>query len=136
MICVFGVDSCLDPDMRPLLGRTAERAANRTVITSDNPRHERPLDIVHDVLDGYERPARAQIIPDRRKAIQWALAEARPGDSVLIAGKGDEAYQIVGGVQLPHDDRDIARHWLYEVGASEADSTTDRPRLRVVRHIA
>ena len=83
------------------------------VITSNNPGHEAPLQIAHDILDGFENPSRAHIIPDRSKAIQWALEQAQPGDTVLISGKGDLAYQIIGERPMPFDDRDIARSWLH-----------------------
>ncbi len=117
VICVFGADGAADPMNRPLMGRVVERAAHLGIITNDNPRDQSPLQIAHDIIDGYERPARSHILPDRAEAIRWALAEAERGDAVLIAGKGDRQYQIVGRQRLAFDDRDVARQWLEDVGA-------------------
>ena len=117
LICVFGADAQRDPSQRPLLGRAVERYADLGVITNDNPRWERPLLIAHDIIDGYDRPARAHVLPDRAEAIRWALSQAQPGDTVLIAGKGDRAIQVVGDRRRPFDDREVARRWLYDVAA-------------------
>jgi UDP-N-acetylmuramoyl-L-alanyl-D-glutamate--2,6-diaminopimelate ligase len=117
LICVFGADARRDPALRPLLGRVVERYANVGIITNDNPREEEPLHIVHDILDGYDRPARAHVLPDRAEAIRWALSTARPGDAVLLAGKGDRTEQIIGAEHHPFDDREVARRWLFDVGA-------------------
>jgi len=117
VICVFGADADRDPSGRPLLGRVVERSADLGVITNDNPRWEQPLEIAHDIIDGYKRPARAHILPDREQAIRWALGEAQPDDTVLIAGKGDQQFQVVGDEKRYFDDREVAREWLYEVGA-------------------
>ena len=102
-----------DQEQRPLLGRVAERASDLFVLTSDNPRREEPLQIAHDILDGVENPGRAHIIPSRDKAIQWALSEARPGDAVVIAGKGDRNYQRIGTRRMFWSDADLCREWLY-----------------------
>jgi UDP-N-acetylmuramoyl-L-alanyl-D-glutamate--2,6-diaminopimelate ligase len=117
VICVFGAGGGGDGSLRPLLGRVVERGADVGVITNDNPRHEQPLQIAHDIIDGYARPARSHILPDRAEAIRWALSEARPGDAVLIAGKGDRRYQIVGSHRQFFDDCEVARQWLQEVGS-------------------
>ena len=88
------------------------------------PGHEAPLQIAHDILDGFKNPGRAHIIPDRTKAIHWALGEAEPGDTVLITGKGDEAFQIVGESAVRFDDRQVARDWLYGKRPELADVTS------------
>ena len=129
VIVVAGCQGGQDRADRPLMGRVLERGASLAVLTSDNPRYEEPLAIVHDLLDGFERPHRAHPFPNRAEAIRWALGQARDGDSVLIAGKGDRAGQIVGKKRLPHDDREIACEWLYTRGAEELD----QPRLRIFR---
>jgi UDP-N-acetylmuramoyl-L-alanyl-D-glutamate--2,6-diaminopimelate ligase len=118
VICVFGADAARDPESRPLLGRVVERSADLGIITNDNPREQPPLQIAHDILDGYDRPSKAHILPDRAQAIRWALGEAEPGDAVLIAGKGDRQYQIAAGHRQEFDDRDVARRWLQEVGST------------------
>ena len=136
LTCIFGADADRDPDNRPLLGRAVERYADRGIITSDNPRNETALHIAHDILDGYDRPARGHVMPDRAKAIEWALGQAGPGDTVLIAGKGNETFQIVGNQRLQFDDREVARSWLYDVGAAIEYEQTARPVLKIARPIA
>jgi UDP-N-acetylmuramoyl-L-alanyl-D-glutamate--2,6-diaminopimelate ligase len=115
LICVYGPGSQGDPNERPLLGRVVENHADVGVITRNDPRNEEPLQIAHDVLDGYSRPAQARLLPDRAKAIGWSLAEARPGDSVLIAGRGDEKQEIIDGQRLDFDDREVVRAFLEEM---------------------
>ena len=83
---------------------------------------------IHEMLDGFERPHKAHVLPDRAEAIRFALSQAREGDSVLITGKGDRSGQVVGRKRLPHDDREIACRWLYERGAEDLG----RPWLRIV----
>jgi UDP-N-acetylmuramoyl-L-alanyl-D-glutamate--2,6-diaminopimelate ligase len=113
LICVFGAGGDRDRQKRPLMGQQVEKLADCAVITSDNPRHEDPLDIAEELLEGFQQPAAAQVIIDRSEAIHWALAQAQPGDCVLIAGKGHEDYQIVGDERIALDDRQIAEEWLY-----------------------
>ncbi len=124
LICVFGADSDRDPGLRPLLGRVVERGADLGVITNDNPRWEKPLEIAHDIIDGYRQPAKAHILPDRAKAIRWALTQARGGDAVLIAGRGDRLQQEIRNQQCSLDDREVARQCLYgtEPDADDADA--------------
>jgi UDP-N-acetylmuramoyl-L-alanyl-D-glutamate--2,6-diaminopimelate ligase len=113
LICVFGAGGDRDRQKRPLMGQVAEKLADCTVITSDNPRNEDPEDIVAEIRAGYRHPEAAQVVLDRSEAIHWALAHAQPGDCLLIAGKGHEGYQIVGDQEIAMDDRQIAEDWLY-----------------------
>lgn len=113
LICVFGAGGERDQMKRPLMGQIAERNADLAVVTSDNPRREDPMSILIGILKGFSNAERAEIIPDRGEAIHHALAAARPGDCVLIAGKGHERFQIVGDEQLDFDDREVAKQWLY-----------------------
>lgn len=113
VICVFGCEGGKEQERRPWMGRVAERSADLTVITSDDARYEEPLRIAHDILDGFESPGKAHVIPDRRRAIEWALSQARPGDVVVIAGKGDRAVDRVGKNKLPWSDREVACEILY-----------------------
>ncbi|MDX1946045.1 MAG: UDP-N-acetylmuramoyl-L-alanyl-D-glutamate--2,6-diaminopimelate ligase [Pirellulaceae bacterium] len=129
VIVVAGCQGGKNRAARPLVGRVLERGANLAVLTNDNPRYEEPLAIMHDLLDGFERPQRAHPLPDRAAAIRWALSQARAGDSVVIAGKGDRAGQVVGKRRLAHDDREIACEWLYTRGAEELKC----PKLRIFR---
>ncbi len=112
MICVYGASGAGDPGERPLLGRTVERLADVGIITRNNPRDEEPLLIAQDILDGYERPAQAHLLPDRAKAIGEALNNARPGDTVLIAGRGNECEETIGCQRVHFDDREVARFFL------------------------
>ncbi|HAY78396.1 MAG TPA: hypothetical protein DCY79_01170 [Planctomycetaceae bacterium] len=129
VICVYGPDAYGDHEHRPLLGRVAEKTADVSIITSNQPGLEEPLQIVHDVLDGYDRVARAHVMPDREHAITHALEQARPGDAVLIAGKGNVGYQVHGQTHGILDDRQIAERWLYRVGSQLTYADTSRPRI-------
>ncbi len=102
LVCVFGCGGDRDRGKRPLMGRVATRLADEVVITSDNPRSEDPFAIITDILEGVE--AECVVTADRALAIRQAIAMARRGDVVLIAGKGHEAYQEVGGVRHPFSD--------------------------------
>jgi UDP-N-acetylmuramoyl-L-alanyl-D-glutamate--2,6-diaminopimelate ligase len=114
LICVFGAGGNRDRSKRPLLGQAAG-LADVPIVTSDNPRSEDPLQIIDDILAGLRELNREPLIePDRRAAIAQAIALARPGDCVLVAGKGHEREQIVGDQRLPFDDRDVTRTLLQE----------------------
>jgi len=113
---VFGCGGDRDKTKRPRMARVAERWADAIVVTSDNPRTEDPDVIIRDILAGFESPAsdRVTVEPDRRKAIELAIENARPGDVVLLAGKGHETYQIVGTTKYDFSDHDVARQCLGE----------------------
>lgn len=117
LIVVFGCGGDRDRAKRPLMAAAATGQADLTYITSDNPRTEDPLAIIREVRVGVQPGARVVEIPDRRAAIQAAIAEARPGDIVVIAGKGHEDYQIIGRTKYPMDDRQIAREALSSIEA-------------------
>lgn len=108
--CVFGCGGDRDRGKRPLMGATAMRLADRAVVTTDNPRFEDPEAIIAEVLEGMDR--RGVAIPDRARAIRWAIREARDHDVVLIAGKGHENVQVIGGERLPFSDVAVARDAL------------------------
>jgi len=113
---VFGCGGDRDRGKRPIMGAIAARLADRAWVTSDNPRSERPDAIIAEVVAGMRdsgAPAvRCITEPDRAAAIRGALDWARAGDTVVIAGKGHETYQVVGADVLPFDDRAIARDIL------------------------
>jgi UDP-N-acetylmuramoyl-L-alanyl-D-glutamate--2,6-diaminopimelate ligase len=113
VITLFGCGGDRDRTKRPLMGRAAGLASDVVVLTSDNPRSEEPQAILNDVLPGLEG-ARARVIvePDREKAIQMAIHEARQGDLVLLAGKGHEKTQILRDRVIPFDDVAVARGFL------------------------
>ena len=115
LICVFGAGGDRDRQKRPLMARAVERGADVAVVTSDNPRTEDPQAVIRGVLLGFRHPGEVEVVTDRAEAICRALAGARPGDCVLIAGKGHEKYQIIGEDRIPFDDCEVACRWLYEV---------------------
>lgn len=111
-IVVFGCGGDRDATKRPLMGKVA-LAADYAVVTSDNPRSEDPNAIIEDIVAGMGEPAqRYEVEPDRRAAIARAIAVAHPGDSILIAGKGHEDYQLVGDKVLSFDDVKVAAEEL------------------------
>ncbi|AOQ23502.1 UDP-N-acetylmuramoyl-L-alanyl-D-glutamate--2,6-diaminopimelate ligase [Moorella thermoacetica] len=118
LLVVFGCGGDRDRGKRPLMGRAAARLSDYSIITSDNPRSEDPEAIIADILPGVREVPGAsyQVLVDRRRAIAAALALARPGDMVVIAGKGHETYQIVKDKTLPFDDRQVAREELAALG--------------------
>ena len=114
LICVFGCGGERDAGKRPQMGAIAERLADVAFVTDDNPRNESGDAIVQSVLEGFIQPTSACVQRDRRRAIQQAIAMARAGDAVLIAGKGHEPYQEIAGVRHAFDDTDVARETLGE----------------------
>jgi len=110
--CVFGCGGDRDTGKRPQMGRAAERGSDRVVVTSDNPRSERPSAIIDDVVAGFAYPDRAVIIEDRAAAIAWAIAEAGEHDVVLVAGKGHETYQEARGERSAFSDSAVAAQAL------------------------
>lgn len=113
IITVFGCGGDRDRSKRPIMGRIAGEYSDVVLCTSDNPRTEDPMAILSDIEPGIASSGIAQdryeLVPDRRTAIRKAVEMARPGDVVLIAGKGHETYQIIGKVTHPFDDREVAR---------------------------
>ncbi len=114
LICVFGAGGNRDREKRPQMGRVATELADLAIVTSDNPRSEDPRAIVDEVSAGAVGPV--EVEPDRRRAIELALAEAQPGDVVVIAGKGHEQGQEFADRKLPFDDREVARDALRRLG--------------------
>jgi UDP-N-acetylmuramoyl-L-alanyl-D-glutamate--2,6-diaminopimelate ligase len=116
VIVVFGAGGDRDRGKRPLMGKVAAELADLAIVTSDNPRSEDPLAIIQDVLQG--TGVDVEIDPDRRSAIHRAVGLAEPGDVVVVAGKGHEQGQDVGGVVHPFDDRMVVREALAALRAS------------------
>ena len=108
LIVVFGCGGDRDRDKRPLMGRAADKGADLVVVTSDNPRDEDPGTIIDEVMSGVDRDEDLIVEPDRRRAVEVAVASARPGDLVLLAGKGHETTQDLGDRVIPFDDREVA----------------------------
>ena len=119
VITLFGCGGDRDRSKRPLMGMAAGELSDFVLLTSDNPRSEDPLDIINDALVGLGRFDTPHAVEtDREKAIRLALREARPGDVVILAGKGHETYQITGPKTIHFDDREVARAVLREMGCS------------------
>jgi UDP-N-acetylmuramoyl-L-alanyl-D-glutamate--2,6-diaminopimelate ligase len=117
VITVFGCGGDRDRLKRPKMGRAAGEGSDFVVVTSDNPRSEDPMAIIEETLAGLrETGTRFAVEPDRRKAIALALAEARAGDIVLLAGKGHERTQIMRDAEVPFDDHLVASEELNRMG--------------------
>ena len=121
LIAVIGAGGDRDRAKRPLMGRAGSEAADLTIVTSDNPRSEDPAAIIEDVLEGIVEGAEVTVEPDRHAAIGLAIAQAGPGDTVVIAGKGHEQGQeFENGRKIPFDDREVAREHLRTTAGSAA----------------
>jgi UDP-N-acetylmuramoyl-L-alanyl-D-glutamate--2,6-diaminopimelate ligase len=114
LVCVFGCGGNRDQGKRPQMGRAAEALADDVFITSDNPRNEPADKIIEDVVAGLEAPGKAWVEPDRATAIRQAIANSKPGDVVLIAGKGHETWQEINGRRVPFSDEAAVRAALGE----------------------
>ena len=113
LISVFGAGGDRDRAKRPKMGRAGAEGSDVAIVTSDNPRSERPEAIIEEIVAGIPQGSEVQVEVDRRRAIAIAIAMAEPGDTVVIAGKGHEQGQeFEGGRKLPFDDRDVAREAL------------------------
>ena len=113
LIVVFGCGGDRDKEKRPVMGKNAARFADEVIVTSDNPRAEDPEAIIRDIVAGMGKDT-FSVVPDRRDAIKLALSRAHEGDTVLVAGKGHEKYQIVGKRRLPFNDVSVIAEYEYE----------------------
>ncbi|MGF1538729.1 MAG: UDP-N-acetylmuramoyl-L-alanyl-D-glutamate--2,6-diaminopimelate ligase [Elainellaceae cyanobacterium] len=111
LICVFGCGGDRDRTKRPQMGAIAAELSDWAIVTSDNPRTENPARILEDIVAGMKL-SNPTVIGDRAEAIHRAICEASPGDTVLLAGKGHEDYQILGTEKVHFDDREQARQAL------------------------
>jgi UDP-N-acetylmuramoyl-L-alanyl-D-glutamate--2,6-diaminopimelate ligase len=117
VLTVFGCGGDRDRKKRPMMGEAAGRGSDFVVLTSDNPRSEDPLAIINDAVVGLQKTGvKYSVEPDRRKAIALAIGEARPGDIVLLAGKGHEKVQVGREGSIPFDDLEVAREGLRKAG--------------------
>lgn len=115
LIVVYGCGGNRDTTKRPLMAKVAEELADFSVVTTDNPRFEEPEEIIKQIVVGYSSSKNYETVVDRREGIAHAISLARPGDVVLLAGKGHETYQEVKGVKSPFDDRKIAAQILEQL---------------------
>ena len=126
IITLFGCGGSRDRTKRPIMGETSGKLSDLSILTSDNPRQEDPLKIISDVVVGMQKSGGKYLIePDRTKAIHLAIEEARPGDIVLLAGKGHEDYQVFADHTIHFDDREEARKALGERGYSGEQKLED-----------
>lgn len=117
IITLFGCGGERDRTKRPLMGEAAGALSDLVVLSSDNPRGEDPLNIINDALVGLQRTGTTYLVePDRGRAVAMALERARPGDIVLLAGKGHETYQVLRDRTIDFDDREEARRVLRGLG--------------------
>ena len=116
LICVFGCGGDRDRTKRPVMGRIAAEKCDHAILTSDNPRSERPADILKEIQKGMSGKSNYSIIEGREEAIRRALEMARQGDIVIIAGKGHEDYQVTGDKIVHFDDKEAAANILTEMG--------------------
>lgn len=112
LVSLFGCGGDRDGTKRPIMGRISTENADLTIITDDNPRTEDPAKILGEIASGIPAGAAVEIIPDRRKAIAWAIDNHLPGDVIVLAGKGHETYQEICGVKYPMDERVIVAEHL------------------------
>jgi UDP-N-acetylmuramoyl-L-alanyl-D-glutamate--2,6-diaminopimelate ligase len=138
LVIVLGCGGDRDRGKRRLMGAAAARLADVAVLTSDNPRSEDPLEILAEMLAGaievpQEERAQVMVQPDRAVAIEAAIASAGKGDVVLIAGKGHEHGQYIGGAVIPFDDREVAGEALQRRrAADDATMTSELPAAHAV----
>ena len=119
LLVLFGCGGDRDRGKRPIMGKLAGTLADFTIVTSDNPRTENPESIIDEIMTGVPPAAPHLRIADRRDAIQAALETALPGDTLLLAGKGHETYQVIGTEKLPFDERLIVAELLEGKGSAE-----------------
>ncbi|MEZ4742886.1 MAG: UDP-N-acetylmuramoyl-L-alanyl-D-glutamate--2,6-diaminopimelate ligase [Bdellovibrionota bacterium] len=109
---VFGCGGDRDKGKRPIMAEIAEGFADHVIITNDNPRNESPQEIIEQIMRGFKNPEKILVEPDREKAISYAILHAKVGDTVVLAGKGHESYQIIGNTTYNFDDHAIAMKYL------------------------
>ena len=107
VILLFGCGGDREKEKRKIMGKIASENADFVIVTSDNPRSEKPISIINDILEGMKGASNFAIIPSRKNAIEYAIATAKPGDIILLAGKGHEDYEINAFGRIPFDEREI-----------------------------
>ncbi len=121
LICLFGCGGNRDKSKRPIMGETAAKKADFSVLTSDNPRYEDPLDIISAIERGHRRfSVKYVVVPDRKKAIFYAMDMLKTGDILLVAGKGGEEYQEIMGIKYEFNDKDTIKTVLEQKGETHS----------------
>ena len=112
---MFGCGGDRDKTKRPQMGEVAGRIADYSIVTSDNPRTEAPIEIINEIEDGIKKTkGKYEIIENRKEAIKKAIEMMTKKDIVILAGKGHETYQEINGEKLPFDEREIVKEFLKE----------------------
>ena len=115
VICVFGCGGDRDKTKRPQMGEVAGRIADYSIVTSDNPRTEAPIEIINEIEDGIKKTkGKYEIIENRKEAIKKAIEMMTKKDIVILAGKGHEPYQEINHEKSPFDEREIVKEFLKE----------------------
>jgi UDP-N-acetylmuramoyl-L-alanyl-D-glutamate--2,6-diaminopimelate ligase len=112
LIFLFGCGGDRDREKRPLMGKVASRYADQVILTEDNPRSEDPEKIIQQIMEGMEDKNKVLIMVDRKEGIRRALEMAQPGDTLVLAGKGHEEYQIIGDKQIHFSDKETVMELL------------------------
>ena len=118
LVILFGCGGDRDRKKRPEMARIAEKYGNEVVVTSDNPRSEDPLKIIDDIMNGFKKPDRVKVIPDRAEAIHKTISISNQRTMILIAGKGHETYQEIQGERIHFDDREHALEALKQLNGN------------------
>lgn len=111
LVVIFGCGGNRDKLKRPIMGEIASRIADEVILTSDNPRYEKPMSIINEIRKGITS-GKVKAIADRRGAIEYALEKYPPGTTIVIAGKGGEQYQDIGGIKYPYNDLDVVKNFI------------------------
>lgn len=120
LVLLFGCGGDRDKTKRPIMGNIAVRCADYVIVTSDNPRTEEPAAIINDILEGTKgSDTPLKVIENRVEAIKYAIKTARPGDIVVLAGKGHETYQILADRTIHLDEREVIAEALSEIGGEK-----------------
>ena len=115
LVVLFGCGGNRSKDRRFEMGEVASNMADFTIVTSDNPRFEKPEDILNDIITGIKKgPGKYIDILDRKEAIRYAIKNSQDGDVIVLAGKGHEDYQEIEGVKYPMDERDLIKDIISE----------------------
>ena len=131
LICLFGCGGDRDKTKRPIMGTVAQELADLVVVTTDNPRTEAPGDIIADILSGMSPGEDVVVREDRAQAIRFCLELGRPGDVIVLAGKGHETTQEVNGVKYPMDERKIVAEYFENLSKARGLGGRNLPAVSV-----
>ena len=132
VVTLFGCGGDRDSSKRPLMGKVVSELSDFVIVTSDNPRTEAPGKIIEDILQGMKETETPYfVIENRREAMQWALINSQPGDTLILAGKGHETYQIIGKEKTHFDEREVVRDILAEISKAPSPEESSPEELPI-----